>query len=142
MANAGPKNRVGPQGEPGQNGIDGVNPTIKIGEVRSGSRAQVWNTGTEQDVVLNFILPKGDKGDKGQPGKDGRNGSGGGWQQTIPGTGSGGGSGISSDPFTELNIKIALPTFYYLIKSHLENVVTVSQVVDGVLTIDGVNTIL
>jgi hypothetical protein len=61
------------------------------------------------------------------------------------GSSSSGGSsedGSDSNPFTQLNIKRAEDGFYYLIKSHLENVVTRSQYIDGVLTSDGVNTIL
>ena len=57
--------------------------TIRVGEVRSGSTASVVNSGTVNDVVLDFVLPKGDrglqgiqgpKGDKGEPGPKGEKG--------------------------------------------------------------------
>ena len=57
--------------------------TIRVGEVRSGSTASVVNSGTVNDVVLDFVLPKGDrglqgiqgpKGDKGEPGPKGDKG--------------------------------------------------------------------
>ena len=87
MVNAGPKIRVGPKGDDGIDGQDGLSASVQIGEVRSGAKAKVWNTGTEQDVILNFVLPKGDKGEKGEAG---RNGSGGGHIiQEIGGTASG-----------------------------------------------------
>lgn len=61
--------------------------------------------------------------------------------------GSSGGGGTTEDgsqanPFTQLNIKRVDASTFCLIKSNLENVVTRSQYISGVLTIDGVNTIL
>lgn len=47
---------------------DGKPTPINIGTVISGEVPMVSNSGTDTDVVLNFVLPKGDKGD---PGKDG-----------------------------------------------------------------------
>ena len=47
---------------------DGEPTPIAIGTVTSGEVPMVSNSGTDTDVVLNFVLPKGDKGD---PGKDG-----------------------------------------------------------------------
>ena len=47
---------------------DGKPTPIAIGTVTSGEVPMVSNSGTDTDVVLNFVLPKGDKGD---PGKDG-----------------------------------------------------------------------
>ena len=41
---------------------------INIGTVTEGDTAMVSNSGTDTDVVLNFVLPRGEKGD---PGKDG-----------------------------------------------------------------------
>ena len=75
---ASPTNGIdGKDGDNGLNGKDGTSSSITIGQVISGSNAQVTNTGTTNDVVLNFVLPKGDKGDniKGDAGKDGLNGS-------------------------------------------------------------------
>lgn len=50
--------------------------------------------------------------------------------------------GSISNSYTSLNIKHALENKFYLIKSDLESVVTRQQVIEGVLIIDGVNTIL
>ena len=47
---------------------DGKPTPIAIGTVTSGEVPMVSTSGTDTDVVLNFVLPKGDKGD---PGKDG-----------------------------------------------------------------------
>ena len=47
---------------------DGEPTPIAIGTVTSGEVPMVSNSGTDTDVVLNFVLPKGEKGD---PGKDG-----------------------------------------------------------------------
>ena len=41
---------------------------INIGTVTEGDTAMVSNSGTDTDVVLNFVLPRGEKG---EPGKDG-----------------------------------------------------------------------
>lgn len=46
-------------------GEDGLNATIQIGEVTtvdSSENAEVFNTGTDVDVVLNFKIPKGADG--------------------------------------------------------------------------------
>ena len=50
------------------NGIDGINPTVTVGTTTTGNpgtNASVVNTGTTQDVVLDFTIPRGDKGDTG-----------------------------------------------------------------------------
>ena len=47
---------------------DGKPTPINIGTVISGEVPMVSNSGTDTDVVLNFVLPKGDKGDPGQDG--------------------------------------------------------------------------
>ena len=44
---------------------------INIGTVTEGETAMVSNSGTDTDVVLNFVLPKGDKGDAGSQGPQG-----------------------------------------------------------------------
>jgi hypothetical protein len=49
----------GPKGEPGEAA------TVAVGTVTGGTTAQVTNSGTNTDAVLNFTLPKGDKGDTG-----------------------------------------------------------------------------
>ena len=71
MANAGPKNRTGDKGE---NGIDGSTPAFAIGDVDFGSKPEVTMTGTKDNPVLNFVLPRGPKGKAGKDGEDGKNG--------------------------------------------------------------------
>ena len=53
---------------------DGKPTPIAIGTVTSGEVPMVSNSGTNTDVVLNFVLPKGDKGDKGDQGIEGPQG--------------------------------------------------------------------
>lgn len=53
---------------------DGEPTPIAIGTVTSGEVPMVSNSGTDTDVVLNFVLPKGDKGDKGDQGLEGPQG--------------------------------------------------------------------
>lgn len=56
------------------NGIDGVNPTVTVGTTTTGNpgtNASVVNSGTTQDVVLDFTIPRGDKGETGEDGADG-----------------------------------------------------------------------
>lgn len=52
----------GTPGTPGKNGEDGVSPNITIGTVETvenGQPAKVTITGTQENVVLNFQIPKG-----------------------------------------------------------------------------------
>lgn len=44
-------------------GKDGKTPKITVGTVEASDVAEVFTSGTAQDVILNFRLPKGDKGD-------------------------------------------------------------------------------
>lgn len=53
---------------------DGEPTPIAIGTVTSGEVPMVSNSGTDTDVILNFVLPKGDKGDKGDQGLQGPQG--------------------------------------------------------------------
>lgn len=53
---------------------DGKPTPIAIGTVTSGEVPMVSNSGTNTDVILNFVLPKGDKGDKGDQGIEGPQG--------------------------------------------------------------------
>lgn len=56
------------------NGIDGVNPTVTVGSTTTsnpGTDASVVNSGTIQDVILDFTIPRGDKGETGDDGADG-----------------------------------------------------------------------
>lgn len=62
------------------NGKDGLTPAIEIGSVLTGvpgGDAQVTNSGTPSNVVLNFVIPRGAQGIQGipgTPGAPGRNG--------------------------------------------------------------------
>lgn len=50
--------------------------SITIGSTTTGAagtKASVINSGTKQDVVLDFVIPKGDKGSKGDTGEGGDN---------------------------------------------------------------------
>lgn len=53
---------------------DGKPTPIAIGTVTSGEVPMVSNSGTDTDVILNFVLPKGEKGDKGDQGLQGPQG--------------------------------------------------------------------
>lgn len=55
--------KIGPQGAPGQSAL-----TFKVGNVSNGTNAAVTNTGDDNNVVLDFVVPVG------QPGKDGKDG--------------------------------------------------------------------
>ena len=48
--------------------------TIRVGNTKSGDVAEVIARGTTNDVILDFILPKGDKGDPGAKGDTGEPG--------------------------------------------------------------------
>ena len=92
----GPQGPAGENGEPGAKGDPGESATITVGETvtaEPGTDAKVENVGTEQNAVLKFTIPKGEKGD--------------------PGTGGGGGSTVSvdvgetvtGDPGTDANVE-------------------------------------
>lgn len=56
----------------GLKGDPGEAATIQIGDVTAsdpGSDPQVTNTGTEQNAILNFVLPRGKQGPQGIPGE-------------------------------------------------------------------------
>ena len=71
---AGVKGDKGDTGNTGATGADGEAATIRIGNVTSGISPSIINSGTAQDAVFDFILPKGDKGDPGEKGEDGTDG--------------------------------------------------------------------
>ena len=71
---AGVKGDKGDTGNTGATGADGEAATIRIGNVTSGISPSIVNSGTAQDAVFDFILPKGDKGDQGEKGEDGADG--------------------------------------------------------------------
>lgn len=106
---------------------------------------------------FNRTGPQGEQGPKGDPGKDGRDGKNGkdgrdgkdGITKIIReggfGVGGSGGSsedGTAANPFTSLNVKRVPDGIFHKIKENYENVVTRIQVIEGVLIVDGVNTIL
>lgn len=68
---------AGPKGDPGPKGADGKDgtaATIKIGTVTTsapGTNVKVTNTGTANEAVFNFSIPKGEKGEKGNTGIQG-----------------------------------------------------------------------
>ena len=69
----GPKGDSGIQGPKGDRGDQGP-ATIKIGNtetVEYDEPALVTNSGTSEDVILNFKIPKGIKGEKGEQGNQG-----------------------------------------------------------------------
>ena len=58
----------GDKGDVGENGKDGITPTLSVGKVttgNAGTNAAVTMTGNSPNYVLNFTIPKGDKGDNG-----------------------------------------------------------------------------
>lgn len=48
--------------------------TVRVGNVKSGDVAEVIGRGTTNDLILDFVLPKGDKGDQGLKGDTGAQG--------------------------------------------------------------------
>ena len=92
----GERGPAGENGEPGAKGDPGEAATVTVGETvtgEPGTPAKVENTGTAQNAILKFTIPKGEKGD--------------------PGTGGGGGSTVSVDvgetvtgePGTDANVE-------------------------------------
>ena len=68
----GEKGDMGPQGIKGEKGDQGP-ATIQIGNIETiepNEEAEVINSGTPVDVVLNFKIPKGEKGDQGDIGTE------------------------------------------------------------------------
>lgn len=77
LSNPDPINIKGPQGIQGPigpKGDTGLSATVEIGVVdtiNSNSNAEVTNSGTTNNVILNFKIPKGDKGTQGERGLQG-----------------------------------------------------------------------
>lgn len=75
----GEQGEIGPEGPTGPQGIPGQAATITVGEVTtldSDELVTVTNSGTTNDAILNFGIPKGVKGDKGDTGEKGDTGAG------------------------------------------------------------------
>ena len=89
----GVKGDKGDTGEKGAKGDNGTSATIRVGTVTSGVSPSVTNSGSSQEAVFDFVLPKGDKGDKGNKGDDGQDGK-------------------------SFEIKAAYPTYEALIEAH------------------------
>ncbi len=71
---AGPQ---GPQGEPGTPGAAGANASVTVGSTTTGaagSSASVSNSGTAQNAVFDFVIPRGEKGETGATGAQGAQG--------------------------------------------------------------------
>lgn len=71
---AGPQ---GPQGEPGTPGAAGANASVTVGSTTTsapGSNAAVTNSGTAQNAVFNFTIPRGATGPQGAQGPQGPQG--------------------------------------------------------------------
>ena len=65
----------GPQGPMGHMGVPGITPKITVGQVLAGEAPAVFSGGTPENVVLDFVLPRGPAGAVGPAGKDGKNGN-------------------------------------------------------------------
>lgn len=74
----GPPGPAGPPGQPGKDGKDGISPTVTVGTTTTtapGTNAVVTNSGTTQDLILDFSIPRGATGETGPAGSDGLDGS-------------------------------------------------------------------
>lgn len=83
-------------------GADGQSATVEVGNVTTtgpGEPAQVYNSGTETAVKLNFVIPGGQTGPKGETGPQGPQGETG-PQGQQGATGPQGEKGDKGDPFT------------------------------------------
>ena len=83
-------------GENGKDGENGKSASVTIGTTSTtmpGTNANVVNTGTETDVILNFSIPRGEKGEQGEKGENGTNGENGKDGANGTGVASGGNNG-------------------------------------------------
>lgn len=67
----------GKDGVNGTDGNDGVTPNLQIGTVTTlepNEQATVTRTGTDEEPIFNFGIPKGQQGEKGQDGQPGADG--------------------------------------------------------------------
>jgi hypothetical protein len=72
----GPQGPQGETGATGERGQTGLTPQISIGSVEKGDIPDVSISGTAENPVMSFVLPKGDKGDTGATGATGATGVG------------------------------------------------------------------
>lgn len=73
----GQNGKDGINGTNGIDGQDGITPNIQIGTVETlepTEEATVTRTGTDEEPVFNFGIPKGQQGEQGIPGQDGQPG--------------------------------------------------------------------
>jgi hypothetical protein len=73
----GTKGDKGDAGTPGAQGPRGFAATVNVGETTTGApgtNASVVNAGNENDAVLKFTIPRGDKGETGETGPQGPTG--------------------------------------------------------------------
>ena len=64
--------RNGARGERGEKGERGETAlTFEVGAVTEGEQASVTNVGTDNDIVLDFVIPRGEQGIQGLAGADG-----------------------------------------------------------------------
>lgn len=66
MGEKGEKGDPGPQGPQGPQGNPGAAATVRVGSVQTGepgTQAQVTNSGTVNDAVLDFVIPRGAQGE-------------------------------------------------------------------------------
>ena len=73
----GPTGATGPTGPTGPTGEEGAAATIRVGTVSTsdpGTEAQISNSGTDQDAVFDFVIPRGEVGAIGEPGPTGATG--------------------------------------------------------------------
>ena len=92
---AGPQ---GPQGEPGVPGAAGANASVTVGSTTTsapGSNAAVTNSGSAQNAVFNFTIPRGVAGPQGAQGPQGPQGPPG-----EPGTPGAAGAGVKTGGLT------------------------------------------
>ena len=69
IGETGPQGEQGPQGETGPQGPIGKTPNVQVGTVETlepTEEATVTRTGTDEEPVFNFGIPKGEKGDTGE----------------------------------------------------------------------------
>ncbi len=67
---AGPRGATGPTGTAGPTGPAGTAATISVGNVitgEPGTPVQITNSGTDENAVFDFVIPKGDPGGGGKP---------------------------------------------------------------------------